>query len=143
MKVCISASGNDLSATIDPRFGRCQIFLFCDTETGDCEAVPNPAMSAGGGAGTQAAQLVAGRGATAVLTGNVGPNAYSALSAAGVTIYTGVSGTCAEALERLRSGELTQVTAPTAGRHAGMGGGRGGGMGGGQGGGMGGGRGGR
>lgn len=131
MKVCISATGNDLSAAVDPRFGRCQVFLFCDTESGACEAVPNPAMSAGGGAGTQAAQLVAERGATAVLTGNVGPNAYNALSAAGVTIYTGVSGTCAEALERLRSGELTQVTGPTAGRHSGMGGG---GMGGGRGG---------
>ena len=48
---------------------------------------------AGGGAGTKAAQLVIDKAVQTVLTGNIGPNAFAVLSAAGITIYTGVSGT--------------------------------------------------
>jgi predicted Fe-Mo cluster-binding NifX family protein len=144
MKVCISCTGNNLDAPLDPRFGRCPVFLFVDTDSMECEAVQNPAMSAGGGAGTQAAQLVAGRGAAAVLTGNAGPNAFSALTAAGIKIYAGLSGTAREAVEQFKSGAAREITDASVDRHFGMGGGggRGGGMGGGRGGGMGGGRGG-
>jgi len=124
VNVCITSTGNDLSVPLDPRFGRCRFFLFVDTETGSCEAIENPAQMAGGGAGTKAAQLVAAKNVSAVLTGNVGPNAFSALEAAGIQIYTGQSGTGQEALERFKKGDLQSTTAPSAERHAGMGGGR-------------------
>ncbi len=135
MKICVSSSGKTLDSAIDPRFGRCQVFMFVDTETMSYEAVDNPAMSAGGGAGTQAAQLVAGRGVQAVVTGNVGPNAFSALDAAGVQIYAGVSGTVQQAAEQLSSGSLQPLSQASVGQHFGSGGGRG--MGGGRGGGRG------
>jgi len=85
------------------------------------EAIANPAAMAGGGAGIQAAQLVAEQGAQVVLTGNMGPNAYRALSAAGVTVYAGVAGTVRSAVEHYRSGSLQAATAPTGPAHAGMG----------------------
>ncbi|MCP4714435.1 MAG: dinitrogenase iron-molybdenum cofactor biosynthesis protein, partial [Deltaproteobacteria bacterium] len=88
MKVCVSSSGSDLESGMDPRFGRCQVFMIVDTETMEVEAVVNPAASSGGGAGTKAAQIVSNLSAVAVLTGNVGPNAYKALEAAGIEIYT-------------------------------------------------------
>jgi predicted Fe-Mo cluster-binding NifX family protein len=122
MKVCISSTGKDLSAPIDPRFGRAQLFLFVDTETMEYESVENPAMTAGGGAGTKAAQLVADKGAKAVLTGNVGPNAFSALSAAGVSIYVGMTGTAQQAIEQFKTGTVLPVGGPSVGAHAGMGG---------------------
>jgi predicted Fe-Mo cluster-binding NifX family protein len=99
MKICISSTGNDLTSKIDPRFGRCQNFLFVDMDTLETEAVPNPAATAGGGAGTKAAQLVADKSVEAVITGNVGPNAYTALEAAGIKIYTGIKGTGREAFD--------------------------------------------
>ena len=122
MKICITSTGNDLSAPIDPRFGRCQIFLFVDTETMEFEAVSNPAATSGGGAGTQAAQLVADKGAATVLTGNVGPNAFTALDAAGIKTYTGLAGTALEAVNKLKKGQLLPVSKPTVDRHSGMGG---------------------
>ncbi len=120
MKLCISSTNNDLEASVAPRFGRCQYFLFIDAETMNFEAVGNPAFTAGGGAGVQAAQLVVNKGADAVITGNVGPNAFQALQAGGVKIVTGVSGSVKEAVERFGKGEFQYTGAPSVESHAGM-----------------------
>jgi predicted Fe-Mo cluster-binding NifX family protein len=77
MKVAVSSSGKDLDSQMDPRFGRCQYFLFVDSETLAFEAIENGGLMASGGAGVQAAQLLVQKGATALITGNLGPNAAS------------------------------------------------------------------
>lgn len=125
MKIVISAAGNDLDAEVDPRFGRCQYFLFVDTETMEFEAISNESAISAAGAGISAAQKVAEKGAELVLTGNVGPNAFQTLSAAGIKIITGVSGTVGEAVERFKKGELKETDSATVGGHFGMGGGKG------------------
>jgi len=137
LKVAVSATAGSLDAQIDPKFGRCQYFLIVDTETMNFEALPNTAAGAMGGAGIQAAQTIANRGVQSVLTGSVGPNAFQALSAAGISIITGVSGTVREAVEKFKGGQLQKITAPTAPMGFGMGGGYGMGMGMGRGGGRG------
>ena len=86
MKVAVSASGPDLDATIDPRFGRCAYFVIVDTDDMNFEAFDNDNIALGGGAGIQSAQFVASKGANVVLTGNCGPNAVQTLSAAGVEV---------------------------------------------------------
>jgi predicted Fe-Mo cluster-binding NifX family protein len=101
--------------------------LVVDTETLAVKALSNTSVEAAHGAGIGAAQMIASEGVKALLTGSVGPNAYSALSAAGIEVYTGVSGTVKEAVEKLVKGELTRTTAPTVDGHHGLGGGRGGG----------------
>jgi predicted Fe-Mo cluster-binding NifX family protein len=89
------------------------------------EAIPNNASGAMGGAGIQAAQTIAGKGVTVLITGNVGPNAFQALSAAGIKIVTGAFGTVRESVEKFKRGELRETGAPTVGGHFGMGMGRG------------------
>ena len=137
MRIAASAVADSLDAQIDPRFGRCAYIVIVDSETMKFEAVPNTASGAMMGAGIQAAQIVASRGVQAVLTGNVGPNAFQALSSAGINIITGVFGTVREAVEIFKSGQLQKVTAPTAPMGFGMGGRYGMGMGRGRGGGRG------
>jgi len=128
LKVAVSSSGRDLESAVDPRFGRCPYFVVVDTESMAFEAVPNSSIGAAHGAGIGAAQLVASTGAKAVLTGNVGPNAFSALSAAGLRVLTGVAGTVRDAVERFKRGELVAGSGPSVGGHFGLGGrGRGGG----------------
>lgn len=128
MKVAASSTGRDLESSVDPRFGRCPYFIVVETETMDFEAVPNTSTGAAHGAGIQAAQLVASLGVKVVLTGNIGPNAYGALSAAGVKVVTGAGGTVKEAVDRFKRGELGASGGPTVGGHFGFGG-RGGGRG--------------
>jgi predicted Fe-Mo cluster-binding NifX family protein len=119
MKLCISSTKNDLEASVDPRFGRCQYFLFVDTGTMNFEAVGNPAFTAGGGAGIQAAQAVVNKGADAVITGNVGPNAFQALQAGGVKIITGAQGPVKDVVERFNKGEYEYTASPSVETHYG------------------------
>ncbi|MFO7835236.1 MAG: NifB/NifX family molybdenum-iron cluster-binding protein [Candidatus Thorarchaeota archaeon] len=130
MKVCITASDDNLQSPIDPRFGRCAYFIIVDTDTMNANAIKNQAASTTGGAGVQAAQTVASSGAEVIITGGVGPNAHSALQSSGMQILTGASGTVNDAIEAFKAGELTEIQSP--GRaHRGLGAGtrRGGGRG--------------
>ncbi len=120
MKIAISATGKNLDAEVDPRFGRCQYLIFVDTGTMNFEAQDNTASSAGGGAGIATGQIVINKGVQAVLTGNVGPNAYSVLSQAGIQVITGVSGKVAESIEAYKKGGLKETTGPTVEEHAGL-----------------------
>jgi len=79
-----------------------------DTETGELSSHDNAQnLNAPQGAGIQAGQTVARLGAEAVLTGHVGPKAFTTLRAANVAVYTGVSGTVKEAIEQFKNGRLT------------------------------------
>jgi len=84
------------------------------------EAIPNIASGAMGGAGIQAAQNIASRGVKVLITGNVGPNAFQALSAAGIKIVTGAFGTVREVVEKYKRGELKETSTPTVRGHFGM-----------------------
>jgi len=89
------------------------------------EALENEGLMAMGGAGVQAAQLIVQKGAKALITGNLGPNAASALSASGIKVYLVPGGTIKEVVEAFKSGTLKEASGATVPPHFGMGGGRG------------------
>ena len=121
MKIAISSAGKSLESEIDPRFGRCRYFLVVDTETEAFEVLPNENAEMMGGAGIKAAQLVADLELSAVLTGNIGPNAFEVLNTAGIQIMTGVTGIVADAIEAYKQGQLERAEAHTVESHSGMG----------------------
>ena len=125
MKIAVSSSGPDLDAAVDPRFGRCQYFIIIDPEAMRFEALDNSSAVAGGGAGISAAQMIVSKGVEAVLTGNCGPNAFQVLSAAGIKVMTGASGTVRDAIESYKAGNLQPSSQPNVPGHFGMSGGRG------------------
>jgi predicted Fe-Mo cluster-binding NifX family protein len=122
MKIAVSSTGKDLDAQMDPRFGRCQYFVLVDPETMEFEMIDNQGLAAMGGAGIQAAQSVAQKGVTALITGNLGPNAASALSAAGIRVCLVSGGTVRQVTEDFKAGRLKEVSGPTVSSHFGMGG---------------------
>jgi len=87
MKLIITTASSSIDAAFDQRFGRCAYFLVIDSETMHWEAFPNPGIDAPGGAGTRAAQFAVDKQVSAVISGNFGPNASSALNAAGISMY--------------------------------------------------------
>ena len=144
--IAVPSFGNGgLNELMNPRFGRCVSFTFVNIEGGEIKevkAVPNTAANAMGGAGIQAAQLVANNGATEVVVGSLGPNAYQSLAALNLKINQAPNQqiTVKECIDLYLQGKLQQVGSSTVPAHFGMGGGMGGGRGGGRGGGGGGGR---
>ena len=98
MKLAISSTGPGLDDPIDPRFGRCAYFIVVNPATMAFEALVNSSASQSGGAGIQAAQLVADQNVNVVLTGNCGPNALKAFDASGIKVVTGVGGSVREAV---------------------------------------------
>ncbi len=129
--LCITSSGHDLDSLHDPRFGRCSYFILIDSESMEFEAIQNGAIHASGGAGIQAAQTIASKSVEVLITGSVGPNAYSALESSGIRMYSASVKTVMDALELYKQGKLTEIS--TAGpAHKGLGGGGGRGRGGGR-----------
>jgi len=121
MKIVVTSTGGDLDAPASPVFGRCPYYVFVDPDTWQFQAVENPAMSAPGGAGIQAAQFVIEQGAQAVLTGHVGPNAYNIFRSAGTPVYLTSGGTVRQAAEAFAAGRLPSAADATVQAHAGMG----------------------
>jgi len=120
MKIAVTSTGKTLDSQVDPHFGRAACFIIVDTEAMDFSAIENENVAAAGGAGISSAKVVIDAGAEAVLTGNCGPNAERTLTAAGAKLYTGVTGTVAEAIQLFKSGKLTEAAGPNVQPHFGM-----------------------
>ena len=126
MKVCVTAAASGIDAPMDPRFGRCPFFVVVDLDSMNEISIPNANVDAASGAGIQAAQEVARQGVSALITGNIGPNAMQTLSAAKIDIYQHPGGIAVRgALEACQEGELSKIEAPSVSAHSGMGQGRG------------------
>ena len=110
MKIAISASGKDMMAPVDERFGRAPGFILFDDTTAKFEYINNNKnLEAAQGAGIQSAKTVIDSGSGVLITGNVGPKAYATLSSAGIEIYLTSGGTIEEAISAYRAGTLTKV----------------------------------
>jgi predicted Fe-Mo cluster-binding NifX family protein len=119
MKIAVTSTGKTLDSQVDPRFGRTAYFIIVDTETMDFTVIENENIAAAGGAGISSAKTVIDTGAQSVLTGNCGPNAERTLSAAGIKLYVGATGTVAEAVELFKADKLTETTEPNVQTHFG------------------------
>jgi predicted Fe-Mo cluster-binding NifX family protein len=110
MRVGVSASGRDLNARVDDRFGRCSWFLVVDTDSLEFNVHENRHAEEAMGAGVAAAKDLIDERVEAVISGQVGPKAYEILKAVGIDIFV-VSGgiTVKDALERLKRGELQRM----------------------------------
>ena len=130
MRIAISTGKGGLDDMVFPVFGRCQTFTIVDADKGitGSTVIPNPAASAGGGAGIMAAQAALDQGINAVITGNCGPNSYRVFSQAGIGVYL-ASGKAEDAVKALLEGKLQPLNAPAGPAKFGMGGGMGGGFG--------------
>jgi predicted Fe-Mo cluster-binding NifX family protein len=81
-----------------------------DTETGKSEAHDNTVnLNAAQGAGIQTGQNIANLDVDAVVTGNVGPNAFRTLSAARVKVFLAEKQTVRQAIDSFKAGKLKEV----------------------------------
>lgn len=112
MKLAVTSAGEGIESSVDPRFGRAKCFVVVDLETHEITAVGNAVnLNAAQGAGIQAAKTVIDLGAKALITGHVGPKAFSTLQAGDVAIYPISGGTVAQAVTEFKAGLLKTIAA--------------------------------
>ncbi|WP_292488071.1 NifB/NifX family molybdenum-iron cluster-binding protein [Methanohalobium sp.] len=120
MIIGITAKGKNLDEPLDPRFGRSQYIVLADSESMEFEVFENSGNSTLGGAGIKAAQAIVDKDIDALITGNVGPNAFSVLSKANINVYTGAAGTIRKAIDDFKAGLLDESDVPTVKAHNGI-----------------------
>jgi predicted Fe-Mo cluster-binding NifX family protein/predicted DNA-binding protein (UPF0251 family) len=113
MKIAVTSVDGALNGMIDERFGRARKIIVYDRGNKEHIVVDNSVnMSSPQGAGIQSAQNIVNSGASAVISGHLGPNAFRVLSSAGVEVYTASQATVVEAIEAFERGKLSKLTGP-------------------------------
>ena len=117
MKIAVATQGNGgLDDIVSPIFGRAYTFTIVEIEGNEIKQVSvnqNPAAMAVGGAGPQAAQILASLGVSAVIAGNFGPNASMALSALGIRMIPGLAGVkVRDAIKQFIEGKISEFAPP-------------------------------
>lgn len=118
-KIAVTSEGPTLDDRVDPRFGRAAGFVVADPESMETHYVDNGvSQGLSQGAGIQAAELMAREGVGVLLTGSVGPKAFQALQAAGVTIVQDLSNmTVREAIDAYADGKTSAAASPNSRGH--------------------------
>jgi predicted Fe-Mo cluster-binding NifX family protein len=109
MKIAVSVTAPKPGAAFESRFGRAAAFVIVDTDTGERQAVVNPAAQLGSGAGIRAAEFVVRQGVESIISGAFGPKAYDVLHTSHVRLYQAASGTVDDLVARLMKGDLDAV----------------------------------
>lgn len=109
MKIALSASGKDLHSNLDLRFGRSPYFIIYDLNTDKFNTIENKGESSGGGAGIAAAQQLIDESVEAVISSNIGPNAFNLLQSSDIKMYKGNSIPCKLLVEMYKEGKLQEI----------------------------------
>ena len=119
-KIAVSSEGPMLDDMVDSRFGRAGGFLIVDPDTMTGEYIDNGAtQTMSQGAGIQAAEIVATAGAGVVLSGYVGPKAFTALTSVGIQVGQNCEEmTVREAVSKFMDGKIPIADKPN--REAGV-----------------------
>lgn len=118
--VAISAEGPSTDDAVDPRYGRAGGFVLAAFPHGDLSLDPSITYLDNGdaqiratGAGIATTEHLADAGVNVVISGYVGPKAFEALQAAGITVIQDMDGmTVGQALEKYRAGKCQAAAAP-------------------------------
>jgi len=110
MKVAIPAEKSSFDSPLDSRFGRAPFFISYDDKNDSWEVINNiQNLNSVQGAGIQAAANVVNSGCGALICSHCGPKAFSALSKAGVTVFSAHNMTVKEAIDSYRNNTLMKM----------------------------------
>lgn len=118
-KIAITATGPDLTANVDPRFGRAAYFLIFNQDTLDYNAIENSQnLSLPQGAGIQAGKTIIDNNVDILITGNCGPKAFDVLQKAGIRVIVHAAGAVKDVIHQYKNGELSNfIEAPNVKGH--------------------------
>jgi len=110
IRFAVTAQGPQAHDGVDPRFGRARFFRVVDAAGQQTVLDNSVGVNAAQGAGIQAAQSLANLDIQAVVTGHVGPKAWTALQAAKIEVYAVKDGTVEQAIQAFMAGQLQLIS---------------------------------
>ncbi len=113
----MTSTGNSLDSLVSSIFGRCPYFIVSDLENGEIKdyiALENPAKN-DARAGNKTAEFIANRDVKALISGDVGPNAFNILKEENIKIYKLKPGSVKDNLKFFSDGELKELTTSSSG----------------------------
>ena len=113
MKIAISADGRDIGKNNVTSFCGCSFFLIVDTKANSLRAVENKNRGIPSRVGRTAGKLVSREGVDAVITSNIGPQAWDIFKGYGIKVYHGedIVNDVIRQLEEERLHEITKSEA--------------------------------
>ena len=107
-RIAVTSEGPDFSDAVDARFGRAGGLVLVDLATMATTYVDNgSAQALAQGAGIRAVENLVQAGAQIIMTGHVGPKAFTALKAVGIRVVQGLGNlTVGAAVEQFKAGQL-------------------------------------
>ena len=87
MKICITARGKLLDSAFEHHFARAPWFIFHDSQTGKSEAIRNGFVISDTRICQNAVRLLKNNGLDAVITGEIGENAWALLTGTDITLH--------------------------------------------------------
>ncbi len=111
MKIVVSSTGENLTDNISEVFARCPYFVIAEIENQEIkktEVIKNESANQMSGAGISAAQLMAEKNVSGVITKNIGPKASDVLKQFNIDIYLGES-SVKSILQEFIDGKLEKV----------------------------------
>jgi predicted Fe-Mo cluster-binding NifX family protein len=107
-RIAIAAMTGNINANVAPLFGQAPWFIVYDLATKQYQAIPNPSSNDSRSYGTIATQAIQAQNVGAVVAGNFGSRAYTALIALNIKPYA-YQGTVTNAIKAYQAGQLTPV----------------------------------
>ena len=113
-RIAVTSEGPDFADPVDPRFGRAGGFVLVDLASMAATYVDNgSAQALAQGAGIQAVENLVRAGAQVLMTGHVGPKAFTALKAVGIKVVQGLGNlTVGAAVAQFQAGQFAYSDAP-------------------------------
>ena len=112
MNIAVAIQKPEIHSAVSDSFGKSEYFLFFDTQSNRERIIRNPFLETLGGAGIQTAQLLIENNADAIIVNQIGWNAFSVLSSAGIKIFHFTGRTANEAIKYFTEGKLLSIEAP-------------------------------
>ena len=109
MKIAVSSTGKTTDSLLDMRFGRCEYFIIQDTESGEIKILENEGQSSSGAAGIAASNQLIDENIDAIITGNLGPNAFELIEKSEIKAYKCANVTVNSALTKYKNNELEEI----------------------------------
>ena len=109
MIICIPVNDNQgLSSTVCAHFGSAPLFMFVNTETGECRAKTNDNQHHDHGMCRPLA-ILEGESVEGLVVGGIGAGALAKLAASGIAVYAATHATVSQTVEAYKAGTLKKV----------------------------------